>query len=321
MSQSDLSISWQRRVLLKYEQILFRIIALPMALMPAPIAYGLAVLRGDYLFSLDAPTRKARLESLKRAFGDELTPSTINRILRDTFRLRSCERVDVMRLIGDAKRIEGLVSINGLENIQRSLKAGKGVILCSAHFGSYESSISLLSRRGLPITFITGEDWKTAPDHATSPLRRIGRVFLLYTPMVSHHLRRKSIITSDKFSAVKAAGVLQSGELVFTQLDKIVKRNESSRAISVEFLNSERMFLPGAITLAKSSGAPILITLIRRASDWRHQILDISRPISLEGETDVCLRRCVTAIESAVRERPALWRHWDRGLAIWVPNQ
>lgn len=321
MPRNDLSISWQRRVLLKYEQMLFRILALPIALMPAPIAYGLAVLRGDYLFSLDTSTREARLESLERAFGDELTPLTIKRILRDTFRLRSCERVDVMRLIGDGNRLRGLVSINGLENIQQSLTIGKGVILCSAHFGSYESSISLLSRRGLPITFITGEDWKATPDHAISSLRKLGRVFLLYTPMVSHHLRRKNIITSDRFSAVKAAKVLQNGELVFTQLDKIVKRRDLTRAISAEFLNSKRMFLPGAIALAKSSGAPILITLIRRASDWRHQILDISRPISLEGETDDCLRRCMTVIESAIRARPALWRHWDRGLAIWVPDQ
>jgi lauroyl/myristoyl acyltransferase len=78
----------------------------------------------------------------------------------------------------------------------------------------------------------------------------------------------------------------------------------------VDFLNGKASFLPGAITLAKLTGAPVLIMLLHRSPDWRHQVLEISLPVSVDGDTQVALRRCLAVIEEAIRRNPAHWIYW-----------
>jgi hypothetical protein len=44
--------------------------------------------------------------------------------------------------------------------------------------------------------------------------------------------------------------------------------------------------------------------------DYRHQLLEISPPVPLDGETATAFGRCVAAMEAAIRKNPAQWVFW-----------
>jgi hypothetical protein len=47
-----------------------------------------------------------------------------------------------------------------------------------------------------------------------------------------------------------------------------------------------------------------------RTDDYRHQILEISPPVPMEGETAVAFGHCVAAMDAAIRQYPAEWDFW-----------
>jgi lauroyl/myristoyl acyltransferase len=53
-----------------------------------------------------------------------------------------------------------------------------------------------------------------------------------------------------------------------------------------------------------------MVSVIRSA-DYRHQVVEISPPLSLEGEPQEAFARCVAAMEATIRINPAQWHHWN----------
>ena len=76
------------------------------------------------------------------------------------------------------------------------------------------------------------------------------------------------------------------------------------------FLGRQARFLPGVVILAQLTGAPVLMALVHRLPDYRHQVLEISPPVPTEGDTPTAFGRCVTAMDGAIRANPAEWDFW-----------
>lgn len=277
--------------------------------LPAPLAYGIAVLRGDLLCrfgklysELDRCyfSREEIIRTLKRVFGDQLSPEKRSRVARDFFRLRCCEIVDAMRF-GRGRALGRLVEIHGLDHIEAALAAGKGAILCSVHFGSNYVSSSLLGALGFPITIIAGYSYD---DDRVLPTQRFFNA-LIRSRLVVHLLQPE-----DFGVAAQAAILLRQNELITTMLDAHGGPEEDTRRITVDFLNGKASLLSGAIKIAQVTGARAMMMFMRRSTDWQHQVLEISSPISVEGDTATVFRRCFAILEAAIRRDPAHWRRW-----------
>jgi len=290
---------------------LYYLVIMPLAaFLPARLAYNLACRRADLLYLWDVPKRKRVLRCLEMVLGDQLSRGELERVARDHFRVRSCEVVDVMRLAGKGQALARLVEMRGLEHIEAALAAGKGAILCSAHFGSYDGCFSLLGIRGYPIT-VVGR-WPSKSDGDRSSLE----CFLFrqtYQKPVAHHRHRPNIEPrpGQIGTAVQAANVLRQNELLSILLDPPVLPADRARAVQVNFLNGRALLLPGAVTLAQLTGAPVLMVFMRRSADWGHQILEISPPVSMDGDAETAFERCLAVVENAIRQNPAHWRYWN----------
>ncbi len=59
-----------------------------------------------------------------------------------------------MRLRQPGGPLRRLVEIRGREHLEGALAAGKGAIICSGHFGSFDSAFSMLGAGGYPVTTI-----------------------------------------------------------------------------------------------------------------------------------------------------------------------
>jgi lauroyl/myristoyl acyltransferase len=280
-----------------------------LARLPAVLGYRIACSRGDWLFRCQVAKRTELARNLRQVLGNELSPAAVEQMARDWFRLASCEALDVMRLRHGARPLRRLVRIRGREHLENALSLGKGAILCSAHFGSYDSGFSVLHASGFPVTTIGR--WQHNYTASLSPAER--RFWdLIYARPVRRHRRRPNIEPwPGRFEvAARAAGALRDNEVVTISIDAPPLDNDQARAVEVPFLGRRARLLPGVVTLAQLTGAPVLMGFMYRSADYRHQTLEISAPLPVGGEKAEAFRRCAAEVSAAISRSPAHWRYW-----------
>ncbi len=298
------------RFISSFEKMLYLLVVVPLiAFLPAPLAYDIACWRGDWSYRHDTFVRERIMQSLEGVLREQLSQEERQAVTRDFFRRRSCEAIDVMRLAGKGRALIRLVEIRGLEHIEAALKAGKGAILCSAHYGLFNGGCSLIGAVGYPITAVG--DWKSKADPHMSLFERL---FWRYgfEKRVARHRRRPSIESRIEGSgiAIRIAEILRSNELVALPIDAPPSMDDRSRAVSVDFLGRQVLLLPGSVQIAQLTGSKVLVLVPHRLGDWRHQVLEIL-PVSLDGDTTASFRRCVALIEVPIRRYPAFWNGWE----------
>ena len=280
-----------------------------LARLPAALGYRLACRRGDWLSRRQAGKRAELARNLRLVLGDELSPAAVQQATRDWFRLASCEAVDVARLGHGARPLRRLVEIHGREHLEEALAAGKGAILCSAHFGSYNSGFSALHASGFPVTTIGRWQHKYTA-RLSSAERRFWE--LAYARPVRRHRQRPNIEPwPGRFEvAALAAAALRANEVVTISIDAPPLDCDRDRVVEVPFLGRRTRLLPGAVTLAQITGAPVLMGFLYRSADYRHQVLEISAPVPVTGETATAFGRCAAAVSAAIQRSPAHWAYW-----------
>lgn len=276
------------------------------ARLPSRLAYRAACWRGD-LTSWLWPEQRFTIEgNLHQVLGDEISSEEAKRVARELLRSGSCEVIDVMRLRGRARSLGKLVEIRGREHLDAALAEGKGAILCTGHFGSFMSAFSLLHAGGVPVTTIGRWWWNYTPGVSPATRRFWASV---YANRVLRHRQGPNIEpwTGRVQVALQAAAVLRRNEAVMICCDAAPLDSDRTRTLELPFLGRKAKFLPGVVTLARLTGAPVLPVFIYRSPDYRHQVLEISPPVPMDGETTTAFEGCVAAIETAVRRNPLHW--------------
>jgi lauroyl/myristoyl acyltransferase len=299
-----------KRLLRSAEAIAYWLAVAPLlALLPASLAYRAACWRADWIFHSWPEKHREVLRSLHQVLREELSSAEAERVARDIFRIRSCEVIDVMRLRGRARSLEKLIEIRGREHLDAALAGGKGAILCSAHLGSYDCAFSLLHTNGVPVTSI-GRWWWNYPPSGSSVERRIWD--FVFARRVLRHRQRPNIEPwpGRVQVAIQAAATLRGNEVVAICSEAPPLDAELDRTIEVPFLGRQARFLPGVVPLARLTGAPVLMACAHRSADYRHQVLEISPPVPMEGETAAAFARCVAAMDAAIRAHLAEWDFW-----------
>jgi lauroyl/myristoyl acyltransferase len=299
------------RLLRGAEAVAYWLVIAPLAArLPASLAYRIACWRGDWCLRYRAAKRAEILRNARRVLGDELGPEQAENLAREFFRMTSCEAIDVMRLRGQARSLAQLVEIRGGEHLDAALAAGKGAILCTAHFGSCSSAFSLLHAAGYPLTVIGRTFGKHETDMSSSTERRLWDFVM--TRRLRRHRQRPNIepLPGRLQVVVQAAVALRGNEVVTISSDAAPLGADQARTVEMPFLGRQARLLPGVVGLARLTAAPVLMMFVYRCADYRHQVLEISPAVSMEGETTVAFARCVAAIEAAVRKSPASWVYW-----------
>jgi lauroyl/myristoyl acyltransferase len=78
----------------------------------------------------------------------------------------------------------------------------------------------------------------------------------------------------------------------------------------VTFLGRQAGLLPGVVALGQLTGAPVFMVFMHRLADYRHQVLEISASMPVEGDLAAAFGRCVAAMDTAIRTSPAQWVYW-----------
>jgi len=235
------------RLLRNAESVAYWLAVAPLASrLPARLAYRAACWRGDWGFRHRAGQRAEIVRNLRQVLGDEVSPEEAERLAREFFRMRSCEVIDVMLLRGRAGSLGKLVEIRGREHLEAALAGGKGAILCSAHFGSYNSAFSLIHASGFPLTS-TGRALSTQMPGMSSAERRL--LEFAYIKRLQRHRQRPGIEFQPGRVQVAAqiAVALRANEVVTFSSDAPPLEADRARAVEVTFLGGQVRLLPGVV--------------------------------------------------------------------------
>ena len=110
--------------------------------------------------------------------------------------------------------------------------------------------------------------------------------------------------------AALAASALRANEVVTISIDAPPLDSDKARAVDVPLLGRRARLLPGIVTLARLTGAPVLMCSVYRSADYRHQVLEISAPVPMDGDTATAFGRCAAGVSAAIRRSPASWVYW-----------
>ncbi|MBD3180531.1 MAG: hypothetical protein GF417_13660 [Candidatus Latescibacteria bacterium] len=288
--------SW-KRLRHRLELLGVYILAFLPRLLPYRAAVGMGAPLGVLAFDLIRIRRDVTLDNLRRAFGDRMSERERIRIGRRSyinFAKSMIEFASIPRL--ERERICRLVSLEGIEVLEGVLEEGKGAVIVTGHFGSWELLGAATASTGMPVDFLVGEQTNRLVDDYINRLRAGAGIGTI--PM--------GVTMRGVFRA------LRDNRLVAMLSDQDARRG----GIFVDFFGIPSSTYPGAAQFSQKLGAPIIFCYIVRREDETHRtvFLPPMRP-DPDRDKDSEIRRLtgrfMKALEEAVRKHPDhyFWAH------------
>lgn len=268
--------------------------------LPYRVAVTGGALLGRLFYLVDRRHRAIAQVNLNVAFGKERSELERKRIAVAAFENLGRTVVEFAWLQGrPAAEMMGRTTFEGIEHYEAAIRARKGVVLLSAHFGNWEWTGSALSLLGTPINVVA-----RPLDHPD-----LNRMINAWRERYGNRVLDK------RTSAAELLRLLRAGEVVGILLDQ---NTTASEAVFVDYFGKPAATHKGLAILALRTGAAILPTFIIREGD-RHRVviekpLGIPRTGDLERDLTEATALFTRSIESAVRQHPDHWlwvhRRW-----------
>ena len=283
--------------MISHADIGYRLLSMLARLLPSRLSYLIGETFAGVFFLLSGARRRVIAENLgtvlgrgRAAFGRTGYRLMLNfgKNVIDTFRLP---------YLGP-DRLLAMVDITGREKLDAALAAGGGVILVTAHLGSWELGGAALAAMGYSITTVAGVQFSPA----LSPfIKKIKQDLGIDVVSSGTGLRR----------IVKA---LARGEIVALHIDG----DQFVGGIDVGFCGRMALLPSGPAVLALRTGSAVLPAFAVRTGGGRINIV-IEDEIPAEGcDEERITRMIVEVVETYIRRYPDQWcmfrPFWEDGL-------
>ncbi|MFA5499578.1 MAG: lysophospholipid acyltransferase family protein [Candidatus Omnitrophota bacterium] len=262
---------------------------------PIKLSYRVAVILADLHYMLYCKERRAVMENLRVIFNRpaDSTDKDLKKIARDVFRNFARYLVDFLRFSRiDLDYIKKYVVLKGVDNLEESLKRGKGVILLSAHLGNWELGGYVMGKLGYPINAVV----------LSHKNEKVNQFFIDQRGMGNF----KSIEIGASLRGCYKT--LKGNELLALLGD----RNFSSTGIMMDFFNKPALMPKGPPALSIRTGAAIVPTYFIREKDDSFTMI-FEKPIypapavDEEAAARDLMKQYLASIENMIRQYPGQW--------------
>lgn len=260
-----------------------------------PLGAGYAV--GEFVagvyFRFAGKDRRELERNLAVVLGEGASAREVERHALGVFRNFAKYLVDFFRVSDlDEKFISSRVRIEGIENLDVCLEAGKGVIVQSIHLGNWELGGAVLGAMGYPISALVLEH--------ENP--RINAFFTRQRTRNGLEPIPVGMPIKGCFRALKQNRVLGiAGD-----------KNYTSQGVEAEFFGKKAMLPPGPALFSLKTGAPIVCCIIAREKDDTFRFR-FEEPIKYDqtgdraGDIRALMEKYLKVFEKAIREYPDQW--------------
>ncbi len=243
--------------------------------------------------------KKIVLKNLNFAFGHEKDQQHIKKIADDYFNNFGKGMIDLIWFLDRPQLISQKVSIIGKTHLEQALKGGKGVVLISAHFGSFILMYLRMALEGYKTNVIMRRMRDQDFEEYISEFRSENGIRTIYDLPARQCIQQ----------SIKA---LRKNELLFILLDQ---NYGGAGGVFVDFFGHQAATATGPVIFSNRTGSPILPIFILHDQGDRHKIV-IEPPVELEKSHDdqQTLVRNVAMltkiIEQYIRRYPHEWGGW-----------
>ncbi len=257
------------------------------------IAWG-----SDQLLGTLVPDLRRRVAAnLQLVYGKTQTPEQLAAFARRVRRNLATTLIEFMRLSEcGPEDLLRRTRTYGQIHLRRALQAGRGVLLVTAHYGSYEVAGAYCAAFGLPITVLA----RARDDELTEQ-------FVTRTRS-QHHIR-----VIHKTAWREAVKVLREGGMVGVLADQAV----NTGGVMAEFLGQPAATAVGPVLMAQQTGAAVLPCFVTRDANGRLTV-ELHAPLALPdtGDAEADLRAAVQALNDVlsaqIRYKPEEWQWLHR---------
>jgi KDO2-lipid IV(A) lauroyltransferase len=279
---------------------LYRVLGFVVPRIPPRVGYPLFGWIGSLFFTLFADAREPLRANLRHVMRGA-SAKEIDAAARQTLRNHLKNYYDFFRAtrLSDAE-IKRMIEVHGLDNLQRALAKGKGVIFITAHFGNLD---------------IVGKAFALNGQHVTIPAEHV-KPEVLFQEIVK-------VRSSDTMKIIPVDGPLLA-------LVRALKRKEiiglasdldiTQSGIVVNFFDAPAQLPDGYAQLALKTGAPILPAFSLRRADNRFEAyaepaLELTNTGDFQKDVRVGVEQVVGVMEKWIGAHPDQWvmfhRIWD----------
>jgi KDO2-lipid IV(A) lauroyltransferase len=271
------------------EYLLIRALLSILQSLPYEGAVRFGRLLGDLGYWVAVTPRRRVEANLRLAFGGALDRKEEERIAREVFQNIGRHVAELAHL--PRRRTRGFSLENG-DVLQDAYRLGKGVILVSAHLGSFARLIVVPGLLGIP---------------ASAILKRQKNLRLLQwlIGQMKRHFRLDVVLKSDAVDQIGSE--LKRGRMVGFFADQ----HPIAGGFDGSFFGRPVQVAKGPALYAKRYGSPIvLITL--QSSMGGHHVARCEGPVSADGTLEEISQRWLDLIEARIREHPEQWMWMHR---------
>ena len=273
------------------------------ARLPRRPAYWLGRRFGDLAYLCLARRRRVALDNLAIAFGDEKSVAERRAIARATFRHLGEHLIDFSRMRWlTPDTYPSMVTVEGFERVEQLLARRAGLLMLSAHFGSWELAAAIALRLAPRMHVIARPLDNPALHRLVDTYRRYSGCDVIP--------KRQALSASLK--------ALRRGDIIALLMDQSSLRHEG---IPVPFFGAAAYTSIGPALMALRAGCPVIGAFLVRQGPGRHRLvfseeIPIQRSGNLRQDIADNTRRFNQLIESYVRAYPDHWfwlhRRWKK---------
>jgi len=279
----------------------FKLITALADFLPRRVQYWISHRVADLHYMLDRRANRAVKANLRVILGEDASDAAIRAEARWVFRsfgMYLCEFFGHRRF---GKRfVDEHVVVQGRENLDAALKAGRGAIFCSGHYSNWELGGTIVAHMGYPL-------WAVVQMHADP---RTNAMFVAQREAMGIN------VVHSETGAVAVLKALRRNETVAL----IADRPTGGPVVGVT-LFGRRTYLPqGPWRIAVASGAALLPTFVYRRFNNQYTMeiapaLIIPAEGSREERMAALAQSWALCLEARLKADPSQWatfyRVWD----------
>jgi lauroyl/myristoyl acyltransferase len=272
-----------------------QVVSVLLLAIPRPVGYWASDRFGDYFYQRNRNLRANVADNMRHVMGIGATEPAVQAAAHRAFQMQARNGFDLLRVPRvSLKRLDRQVRVDGdWRIVDETLAAGRGVIMCSAHYGAFDIMGQFIINRGYDAHLLVGRTTSAFVHDSVTYLRQ------------SRGWQIEQV--EEPGSVRRVMKALKEGKFV----GMVVDRDWSGTGVPVTFFGAETTLPTGHIRMALATNAEIITILTPRIDTTHYGFVLRHVPLQRTGKTaaDVAenMRRVLANMETVIADDPGQW--------------
>ena len=283
-----------------------------MCIAPAFVRNGIASFLGWIAIMVNPKWRmKMAKANIRECLG--VSEEEATQIAEESLRRFGRMIIEVMRFpLLKPNNIDQVVKIEGMEYLEQAYSEGKGIVMCTGHYGNWELLGATVALHGFPIISITRKQNNSKMDDLINEFRE------MVGQKVAYNRGANSLLSISKMLRdKKVVGILYD-------------QDTNDDGVKIDIFGKESIIPLGAAALSRIYGSPILPIFMHNNDDGTCTAKiypPLYTPKTKDKEQDFyeVTRKLVTVLEHEIIASPEMWfwahDRWKDGRKKYAPKK